>query len=228
MSNKLLVASGLAAALAWGAGAANATVTATFDSTNEGWSVGSMDGVANITGAANWHTGGYLQTLDVAAEVAFFASNGFLGNQSSAYGGTLSYDTSDTENDGVLYSAVVLYGAGQAISIGSLPPSISLLGSHFSFNLTETGFSHYTGGGIQGANDVTQAEFQAVLANLTAIAFHADWKSGGDDSALDNVVFGNANGGGAVPEPTSWALMILGFGGVGAAVRRRRSGTALA
>ena len=26
---------------------------------------------------------------------------------------------------------------------------------------------------------------------------------------------------GAVPEPTTWALMILGFGGVGAAIRRR-------
>jgi hypothetical protein len=29
--------------------------------------------------------------------------------------------------------------------------------------------------------------------------------------------------GGGVPEPASWALMILGFGGVGAAVRRRRT-----
>lgn len=28
--------------------------------------------------------------------------------------------------------------------------------------------------------------------------------------------------GGAVPEPSSWALMILGFGGAGAALRRRR------
>jgi hypothetical protein len=33
---------------------------------------------------------------------------------------------------------------------------------------------------------------------------------------------------GAVPEPTSWALMILGFGGVGAALRRRRPATACA
>jgi PEP-CTERM motif len=32
----------------------------------------------------------------------------------------------------------------------------------------------------------------------------------------------------AVPEPASWALMILGFGFVGAALRRRRDGVALA
>ena len=31
----------------------------------------------------------------------------------------------------------------------------------------------------------------------------------------------------AVPEPASWALMILGFGGVGALMRRRRSDVAL-
>ena len=33
---------------------------------------------------------------------------------------------------------------------------------------------------------------------------------------------------GAVPEPASWALMILGFGGVGGIIRRRRAETALA
>jgi hypothetical protein len=33
---------------------------------------------------------------------------------------------------------------------------------------------------------------------------------------------------GAVPEPTTWALMILGFGGIGAVLRRRRSQLALA
>ncbi|MGZ3377786.1 MAG: PEPxxWA-CTERM sorting domain-containing protein [Phenylobacterium sp.] len=35
---------------------------------------------------------------------------------------------------------------------------------------------------------------------------------------FDNVTFN----GGAVPEPAAWALMLLGFGGMGAALRRRR------
>ena len=37
---------------------------------------------------------------------------------------------------------------------------------------------------------------------------------------------GNPNGG--VPEPASWALMILGFGAAGAALRRRRGGVVAA
>lgn len=32
------------------------------------------------------------------------------------------------------------------------------------------------------------------------------------------------NGAGGVPEPAAWAMMLLGFGGIGAAIRRRRSG----
>lgn len=37
-----------------------------------------------------------------------------------------------------------------------------------------------------------------------------------------NVVFSNGPTGGTVPEPASWAMMIGGFGLVGAAMRRRR------
>ncbi len=45
-----------------------------------------------------------------------------------------------------------------------------------------------------------------------------------DDGALDsfNATGFSATFSGAVPEPTTWALMILGFGGAGAMLRRRR------
>lgn len=45
-----------------------------------------------------------------------------------------------------------------------------------------------------------------------------------DNVKLDYVALDPA----AVPEPGTWALMIAGFGGVGAAIRRRRNLTALA
>ena len=41
--------------------------------------------------------------------------------------------------------------------------------------------------------------------------------SGSNSFEIDNL----AIGGGAVPEPAAWAMMIMGFGGVGAMMRRR-------
>ncbi len=37
-------------------------------------------------------------------------------------------------------------------------------------------------------------------------------------------IIGGGGGGGGVPEPATWAMLIFGFAGVGAALRRRRSG----
>jgi hypothetical protein len=59
----------------------------------------------------------------------------------------------------------------------------------------------------------------------------AGWQGGDDESwGIDNLVVTSSltpvTGG--VPEPTSWALMLLGFGAVGAIVRNRRRATGLA
>jgi hypothetical protein len=37
----------------------------------------------------------------------------------------------------------------------------------------------------------------------------------------------NGGTGGAVPEPSTWAMMLLGFGGMGVAMRRRRRNSTL-
>jgi hypothetical protein len=54
-------------------------------------------------------------------------------------------------------------------------------------------------------------------------------QNGGGGFELDNITIGNAIGHhgsndstGAVPEPASWAMMLVGFGAMGAMLRRRR------
>ena len=57
----------------------------------------------------------------------------------------------------------------------------------------------------------------------TYVAFE-DLTGGGDLNYHDETfVFTNVKGGGgSVPEPTTWALMLVGFGGLGAMLRRSR------
>ena len=44
----------------------------------------------------------------------------------------------------------------------------------------------------------------------------------GNESINWNTIGSAASRGGTVPEPTTWALMLVGFAGMGVALRRRR------
>jgi hypothetical protein len=52
---------------------------------------------------------------------------------------------------------------------------------------------------------------------LTYVHFYSD-----DPFTLDDLVIGRTDVGPGIPEPSAWALMILGFGAVGAGLRRSR------
>ena len=83
------------------------------------------------------------------------------------------------------------------------------------------------GGGPAGA---------AVACRLAMLGYHvvlvAAGRPPGEDRSetlppsialLDGVkLFDLTRGGGPVPEPATWAMMLLGFGGVGAMIRSRR------
>ncbi|MBU1376458.1 MAG: PEPxxWA-CTERM sorting domain-containing protein [Alphaproteobacteria bacterium] len=213
-----------AAALAMllGAGAAQASISYTFDTGNQGWSYGGISSsTPDITGASPWDAGGFLRLADLAAETGVYAPGAVLGDQSAAYGGNISFDIGDAFNDASPYVALILYGSGLAVSIPHAQPGIT--GPvNFSFDLTEAGFTVFNGNTNPGSTPVTEAEFRSVLANLTGIAIRTEWNTGPDDSTVDNVVFTGFGGDTApVPEPAAWALMIMGFGLAGASLRRR-------
>ena len=50
-------------------------------------------------------------------------------------------------------------------------------------------------------------------------AYSIDFGGTANQTGYDNITFGSANPG--VPEPATWAMMIMGFGLVGASMRRR-------
>jgi hypothetical protein len=56
---------------------------------------------------------------------------------------------------------------------------------------------------------------------FAGVAKSIDFAGGANFVAYDRITFGSDRPGGAIPEPATWALMILGFGLVGASARRR-------
>ena len=82
------------------------------------------------------------------------------------------------------------------------------------------------GGGTDGAFTSFGAS-SGFKAGANTLTFQVDnfAQSGGNPTGL-NVEFTSSVAG--VPEPATWAMMLVGFGGLGAAIRSRRSRAALA
>jgi len=64
-------------------------------------------------------------------------------------------------------------------------------------------------------SEVTSGSFVAT-ASTGVITFSTGLNGGDADIGLDNVSIS------AVPEPATWAMMLVGFGGMGVAMRSRR------
>jgi hypothetical protein len=77
------------------------------------------------------------------------------------------------------------------------------------------GFNHWTG------FSATDSSFFTVGDNELDIVVRNFAQDGGNPTGLD-VQFLRSGGGGAAPEPASWLMLILGFGGLGTLLRSRR------
>ena len=79
----------------------------------------------------------------------------------------------------------------------------------------------------------TTATFTMLLAgasnlSISGVSFSFGTVPGEFSGCVGDCSGGGGGGQGGVPEPASWAMMILGFGGVGAMLRRRRPYLAIA
>lgn len=217
--------------LATGTAAQAQTIASSnFTTGPQGWTVGEFTGLSS-TSPVTFNPTGTISTNDVYGYNAFVAPAAYLGNKSAAFGGTFNFSLADVVNDNILYApftlisgTVTLYAAPTVIPstnpLALTPYSITLTGANFRF------------GDIGGGGTATDADLLAVLGSLDRIGINADWNTGSDGVTLDNVSLCGPAGcpvvNGAVPEPAAWALMILGFGVIGTALRRRRGVPALA
>ncbi len=68
----------------------------------------------------------------------------------------------------------------------------------------------------------TFCNWTPIGVTFAGTAYSIDFGGTANQTGYDNITFGSDRpGGGEVPEPATWAMMILGFGLVGASLRRR-------
>jgi hypothetical protein len=198
---------------------ASVIASSNFSTGVDGWAVGEFTGPSG-TSAATWDSAnGWITTSDQYGWNAFVAPSTYLGNQSGAFGGTISFLLADNLNDNLPYAAVALHSGSTVLyALSTLIPSTSQSSlTSYSFTLTGANF----GTNVNGSGPaVTDAQLLAVLSNLDRLAINADWRTGSDFVTLDDVVLTGMRQGG-VPEPAAWAMMLAGFGLVGGAMRRR-------
>lgn len=105
---------------------------------------------------------------------------------------------------------------------GYITGSTSVILSVFSGG-TLLGTIATSGANYTGSGGTPNAFLNLAFSNITSATFRAA-TGGGNSFTLDNLTVGGTiiNNTGAVPEPATWALMILGFGAIGASMRRRR------
>lgn len=84
-----------------------------------------------------------------------------------------------------------------------------------SYSFTANGLGFPVTNGDQSFSSYVQFAAQAPGERITSVVFS-------NNPTTDAFEVANFRVGSAVPEPATWALMILGFGAVGAAMRRRQ------
>lgn len=184
---------GLVLSLLAGTAANAQSISSSFAAGNEGWTIVQT----NYTGHIVLPTGtptpapfdgleglpaGSIRIGDVFGDTGVRAPVAFVGDRLAWFGGRLSYDIKIRFTDATPYPAVWLVGATKTLVFNAPSPTIDVW-QHVDVPLLETGFRV---NGWQGVA-ATRGELMEVLADLRGILINTEWRTGPDDTNLDNV-----------------------------------------
>jgi hypothetical protein len=189
---------------------AKANLTSTFDSSAEGWNA--VDPTGDYTStwqSSGGNPGGYLRGSEsdpLGGTGYFYAPTSWLGNWSAYAGGTISYDLKVFDGTDYFNDLDVI------ISNGS--DSVS-----WSSNINPVGDGWVTFQVQLTAANFSGASLASILSNVTSFSIRGEFISGPEAEGLDNVTI--ATGAASTPEPSTWAMLLMGFAGLAWAGRRR-------
>ncbi|MFO0829421.1 MAG: hypothetical protein U0572_14885 [Phycisphaerales bacterium] len=177
--------------------------TFTFDSDTAGWAVydiyyngQALDDPQPIL-AVPFDGGlglppGSARVSDLTSETWIGATAAVAGDRSALYGATsISYDVYFRYADAATYAAIAIYGGGLTLYVAHESPALDQW-LHWDFPLA---VGEWRVGSIFGElaseDDVLQ-----VLGDLHGVFIHTEWKTGPDDTNVDNIAIGRCVGGG--------------------------------
>ena len=161
----------------------------TFDADNQGWRA-SGDPVSTVAAwqATGGNPGGYIRVTDAAQGGTWYfeAGNAYKGNKCDAYDRFLRWDqfTSDTANQQVFGGDpdVVLEGNNLTLVFDNAQ-NPTLAWTHYDIQLREDAGWRL---GNTGGPAPTQAQFRAVLNNVTALRIRGEYRAQADYGGIDN------------------------------------------
>ncbi|MEM9064199.1 MAG: laminin B domain-containing protein [Planctomycetota bacterium] len=189
------------------ASVSDGSITSTFDSDAEGWST------LNDAQGFMWRSDvgnplGAIRANDIGnGDYWYFAaSDDYKGDLSAFYGGTLSWELLGIVGNHLddEPAEVMVSGAGLmiGIDIDYLPTNGTWAGAEVSLFADSWRLVDDSSDGDLSTTAVTEQQMRDVLADVTGLFIRGEFTTGGDSTALDNVML--------VPTPASGFLMGLG------------------
>jgi hypothetical protein len=170
--------------------------------------------------------GNFGSTANVAVSYTTRATRG----NGTIFGNNLSYWSNSYSNSDAAYNANGV--AGEVVLTLAAPGTLTLRSVDFGGWPNTPRTMQYAVYSLNFASTFVDSSLVTNPAALTTVNFNVASTTGlrfqfGPDAfngGIQNVVFEyTPNGTGVIPEPASWAMLIAGFGLVGASARRRRA-----
>jgi hypothetical protein len=165
--------------------------------------------------------GGTLTTIGAGAyEGLWFGSNHQSGDYTFTFSQQLDYFS-------VLINAMSTTNGGHAETLGAW--TVNAPGAP-TFGFTNVQFTAWDGATVT-SGPVDDGTFLLTITPLAGqtfntISFHHQQTGSPSGSVIRQVQYQVASDAGAIPEPVTWSMMLLGFLGTGVALRRRRTASA--
>lgn len=163
-----------------------------------------------------------LLCLNTAGVSCSNTSRGGLGLPGSQFGALYFPSASPTMNvaagftNGFSFTYSSPFSSGTFVSIYSGVNGTGSLLASATLPLTSSGTCDAA---ISGG--AAYCPFEAYSVGFTGTAQSVVFGGTANQQVFDDFTFGSTVVGGAVPEPATWAMMLLGFGTIGGALRRR-------